>query len=290
VKNELSSQGNSFGQIEVIKLGEKLDGLLIKHKLFTAKVSLYGGQVLSWQPEGEREVFWLSQDSMYQENAAIRGGIPICWPWFGAFKDGGNHGFARQNPWQLADVLIESDTVSLTLVLTGADCHRLWPSSFALKQKLVFGRQFSQRLYITNLSEETVEYSAALHSYFAISNPEKVQTKDLNEAEFEDKLIGGQHKPQELTNCQGPIDRIYHTNKPVTLVDKGWQRSIMVRPLNTRQWVLWNPGQQTAQSMKDVHQGGEQEFVCLEAANTQWQVINAKETVMIGQEVSVSQG
>ena len=290
MKNELSSHGNSFGQVEPIQLGDMLDGLLIKHKLFTAKVSLHGGQVLSWQPEGEREVFWLSQDSMYQEDAAIRGGIPICWPWFGAFKDGGNHGFARQNPWQLEHALIESDTVSLTLVLTGTDCHPLWPSSFALKQKLVFGRQFSQRLYITNLSEETVEYSAALHSYFAISNPEKVQTKDLNEAEFEDKLTGSQHKPQELTNCQGPIDRIYHTNKPVTLIDKGWQRSIMVRPLNTRQWVLWNPGQQTALSMKDVHQGGEQEFVCLEAANTQWQVINAKETVMIGQEVSVSQG
>ena len=90
-------QKNAFGHIDVLARTNDCSILNIKHNAVQATVSLYGGQVLSWQPTGEREVFWLSQASEYSSGKAIRGGVPICWPWFGAYKDGGNHGFARQS-------------------------------------------------------------------------------------------------------------------------------------------------------------------------------------------------
>ena len=118
--------------------------------------------------------------------------------------------------------------------------------------------------------------------------PENIQVKELNHAAYEDKLTGQYQVAQVLTDCRGPIDRIYQLNEPAKLVDSKWQRVIEIRALNTGQWVLWNPGKEIASTMADVHRHGQREFVCLEAANTQWQVIEANETLMIGQQISVA--
>ncbi|NQZ79407.1 MAG: D-hexose-6-phosphate mutarotase [Colwellia sp.] len=278
---------NEFGQIQSLDLGHTIKGLSLKHDKFKATISLYGGQVLTWQPTDQKPIFWLSDDAQYLTGKAIRGGIPLCWPWFGPYQDGGNHGFARQQVWALTETLITAENITLILTWQGQNQHKLWPTPCELKQELILGKQFSQKLYMTNLSDKPVKYTGALHSYFAVSAPENITIEQLSAASFSDKLTDQFVEPQPLANCVGPIDRIYHTNRAVKMVDSQWQRVIEIESQHCQQWVLWNPGQQGAAAMSDVHLDGEQQFVCLEAANTQWQTIPAQSTVEMAQTVKI---
>ncbi len=269
-------------------------GLIISHRHCTAKVSLYGGQVLSYKPKGHKDVLWLSDDAHYQKGKAIRGGIPLCWPWFGANdkqKQGEksiNHGFARQLPWQVSSVIADEENVTLTLVLAGEKQHPLWPCAYKLVQTLVFGKSLKQTLAMSNLSSEDSQYSAALHSYFTVSNPENVAIDALMDVNFDDKLTATSSTQKQALSCVGEIDREYHSSDKMIIVDKHWQRQIAISSENCQQWVLWNPGKELAATMADIHPNGEQEYVCLEAANSTWQVLPAGKTVTIAQEITVS--
>ena len=125
---------NEFGQVHQIELSKDVSALIINHSKAKARVSLYGGQVLSWQPDGEKEVFWLSKNSTFEQGKAIRGGVPLCWPWFGAHPDddknkAGNHGFARGQKWQLENVNINEQGVEISLSWQGENMNSLWPFS-----------------------------------------------------------------------------------------------------------------------------------------------------------------
>lgn len=285
---------NKFGTAELYTIGDDTKAVRFVHRSCEGSVSLFGGQVLTWQPRGQKPVFWLSKDSQYSASAAIRGGIPICWPWFGGdvklaagnIEQVSNHGFVRQSYWQLDDIEISASQVSITLSLNGENFSKHWPAAFELSQRLVFSEKFQQILTMTNLSEQLVEYTGALHSYFMVSSPDKSNIPRLESARFSDKLSGEKNILGKLMNCNGPIDRIYHDNRRQTIIDYGWQREINVSSDNCQQWVIWNPGQ-AAQSMPDMHQGSEQEFVCLEAANTDWQTITSQASVSISQKVTI---
>jgi len=284
---------NEFGRVYQAPLLQGLTALVIEHAKGTAKVSLYGGQVLSWQPCGEKDVFWLSKNSHFQQGKAIRGGIPLCWPWFGQHPDDsdnqwGNHGFARSHVWQLDAVKISEQGVELSLLWQGENMAPLWPYPCQLTQGLFFGDSFKQTLKMHNLSEQDAYYTGALHSYFSVSSPENIKVAALENAAFNDKLTGKLSQPQPIENGVGPVDRIYHTCDVMTIVDRFWQRSIVLKAKNTHQWVFWNPGVETASNMADIHPQGEQEFVCLEAANTQNQLLKAGQYVTMEQEVFIS--
>jgi glucose-6-phosphate 1-epimerase len=283
---------NEFGHIKQVTLNAQVSVLEIKHNSCTAKISLYGGQVLAWQPQHQQAIFWLSDDAVFKEGTAIRGGIPICWPWFGPYQAAngeiaGNHGFARQKQWTLGEVEINQDSVCVTLVLTGENEHPLWPHRYQLKQAFTFSQAFEQQLFISNLSSKSFEYSAALHSYFAVSSPEHTNITPLADMSYDDKVTGKDQQAARLANCVGVIDRVYHSDKTCFIEDKQWQRTIKVSSTNCQQWVLWNPGIDIAEGMSDVHRGAENEFVCLEAANTETHTVNAGESVMIGQRISL---
>lgn len=280
---------NTYGEITQYQKVDGIDIIDVKHNLCSASISLYGGQVLTWQLKGQPPIFWLSDTSSYQLGKAIRGGIPLCWPWFGSYKEGGNHGFARQMKWQLLDAKITEQEVIITLVTSGENLSPLWPTPFKLQQTLTFSTQFKQQLIIDNLSDKTVQFTSALHSYFQVSSPLYTSVPGLNTLKFDDKNTLLKSQQDKLEDCVGPIDRIYHSHGHNTqqIKDSGWQRIIEVESSHCQQWVLWNPGEEVAKSMTDVHAGGESEYVCLEAANTQWQTIPANENVTIEQKVTV---
>lgn len=285
---------NEFGRIELYELADGLQALQFFHQKGQGSISLYGGQVLSWQPEGQQPVFWLSDTSHYSTGKAIRAGVPLCWPWFGGevklpngeLSKVSNHGFARQSEWKVDDIEISASTVEVTLSLTGKDCSPYWPAAFELKQTLIFNESFQQTLIMTNLSEQTVEYTGALHSYFCVGNPQKTDIPMLNDVLYDDKINGCNDQKSTLKHCMGPIDRIYHNNDNMFIVDHEWQRKIEVISQGCQDWVLWNPGK-GAEDMLDVHAQGEHEFVCLEAANTDWQQITSQSSVSIGQTIKL---
>jgi glucose-6-phosphate 1-epimerase len=284
---------NDFGQVQQLTLPNEFSSLTIDHQSCQARVSLYGGHVLSWKPTGQREVFWLSEKATFEQGKAIRGGIPLCWPWFGAHSEdvnnnAGNHGFARGQLWQVSDITISEEVVEITLFFQGDNMHAIWPNACKLIQVLSFGKTFSQSLTMSNLSKEDAFYTGALHSYFRVSAPENIRVDRLSDAAFDDKLTGKSHSPQLLVNGVGPVDRIYHSNKVMQITDSKWQRTIEIIASNTKQWVFWNPGVEVANTMVDIHDNGEQEFVCLEAANTQKQLLAGGKSLTISQVISVT--
>ena len=289
---------NDFSKVTSITLSQQngtelFDGLNISHTHCEAKVSLYGGHVLSFKPSGHKDVLWLSNKAIYQSGKAIRGGIPLCWPWFGANEKetedqkAGNHGFARQLPWKIESIKADENGVTLILVLTGENQHPLWPNAYKLTQTLFFGQNFKQTLAMTNLAPDDAQYCAALHSYFTVSNPSNISIDALTGLNYFDKITGSSSTQQQHVSCVGEIDREYHSSEKMTIVDSKWQRKIDIISSNCQQWVLWNPGVELANTMADIHPNGEQEYVCLEAANTNWQALPAGATVTIAQEITV---
>ena len=290
---------NDFAQVSSIKFGQSnatecFEGLSISHPHCQAKISLYGGHVLSFKPTGHKDVLWLSEQASYQAGKAIRGGIPLCWPWFGANDKqteeikAENHGFARQLPWKVEALEADKNGVTVILVLVGDNQHPIWPNAYKLTQTLFFGKSLKQSLAMSNLSQEDAQYSVALHSYFTVSNPNNVSIDTLTGVSYSDKLTGTSSIQQQAVSCVGEIDRKYHSSEKMTLVDSQWQRKIDIISYNCQQWVLWNPGAELADTMADIHPQGEQEYVCLEAANTTWQDLPAGETVIISQEISIT--
>ena len=132
-----------------------------------------------------------------------------------------------------------------------------------------------------------------MHSYFAVGAANDTKIEDLTGVPFDDKIkASGQYvisedKLSSVTSCEGPIDRIYRSNKDLLIIDKGNNRTIKLHADNTRQWVLWNPGVEIASSMEDVHLDGEKEFVCVEAANTELISLPVGETLSISQHITV---
>ena len=121
---------NEFGQVHQVKLSQDISTLVINHSKTKAKISLYGGQVLGWQPCGEKEVFWLSKSSAFEQGKAIRGGIPLCWPWFGVseHQDWPIHGVARTQVWRAEEVNEKDDYIEVSLSLPMLQVNKAyWP-------------------------------------------------------------------------------------------------------------------------------------------------------------------
>lgn len=278
------------GRITLENINENIQFLSLKHSSFSAKVSLHGGQVLSWKPEGQPDIFWVSNGNKYTLDKAIRGGVPICWPWFGPLEGGPQHGFARTSLWQLASCKVDDLGIDLVLELSGENMSDIWPYKFVLQQVLHFGSSFKQRFIVKNTDEQAFTFTNALHSYFQVGSPEETAIPELNNAFYDNSLTQITCcKPEDVFDCVGPIDKIYHHESTLSLFDKGNKRVIEVKKTNSKQWVLWNPGVELAANFTDLHQNGQDEFVCAEAANTAKNVITveANQTVEIGQEVNI---
>lgn len=249
----------------------------------TATIALHGAHLLSWVPAGQREVFWLSPDSL-AEPAAIRGGVPVCWPWFarqGMPEDALQHGPARLLPWQLSAVHASSpDEISITLVpcaapQAGAALANLAPG-LQVSLQVTLSQTLSQTLHTCNLGAAPFQLTQALHSYFSVSHAAQVSIEGLSGLPYLDKLRGMspglQQAPFALDQA---CDRIYHA-APGTpdaftgryrLVDPGWDRCIAIHTVGSRSVVVWNPGSEGARKIADVPDDGWQNYFCIEAAN-----------------------
>ena len=246
----------------------------------TATLALHGAHLLSWIPTGQREVFWLSPTSR-PTPAAIRGGVPICWPWFGkqGMPPGAmQHGPLRNLPWEISAVHADSaERVSITLTpcrATHADDALLqFAPHLRVALHITLGENLEQTLETHNHGTHDFPLTQALHSYFAVQDVTQVRLTGLEDLCFEDKLRGTtgtvQHGPFQLdTAC----DRIYQhaTTRPsqhYTLHDDLGARRIHIHTQGSQSVVVWNPGADTARSMVDVPDAAWQDFLCVEATN-----------------------
>ena len=248
-----------------------LDALLVDTPLATAAISLFGGQVVSFAPAGQQDVFWLSP-LRAELPTPIRGGTPVCWPYFGRQGQSNEvpaHGFVRTVPWQLVAASREADgTVVLEL-----EPPPLQDLALRLRMQLRIGRTLEQRLSTTNAGTQPVRFTEALHNYFRVGDAATVRIEGLDGLTFLDKNDGGNahvqqghwdlHDPRD----PGRADRLFPgAGGRYRLVDPGLRRRIDLQVDGGRSAVVWNPGEAGAARMADVGPHW-REFVCLEAAN-----------------------
>ena len=242
----------------------------------SGEVYLQGAHVSAWQPAGAAPVIWLSSAAQFHPGAAIRGGVPICFPWFGAGRTPGlapAHGFARTTPWRLTGAHDDAGTVTLTFALThddvvGAPGVDRWPFCFEALYTVTFGAELTLALTVHNAGEETFSFEEALHTYLAVTDVTTATVHGLDGTQYLDKTAADADRVRQ----DGPVtftamaDRVYLRGEPLTVADPG-VRTITVTPTGSADTVVWNPWAEKAAQMADL---GDEEWltmVCVEAAN-----------------------
>ncbi len=252
------------GQREVDWHGRKV--VVIHEQWGSLAVSLQGAQVLHFAPRGQSPWLWLTA-TPYEAPQAIRGGIPLSWPWFADREDGQGpqHGYARIAEWRLDASEEENDGIELHL-------SPLQPLDEQLSPRVVI-KANHQRLRVELITEHTgdtpVRFTQALHSYFAVSNTHSSRVEGLAGATFIDKMNGFRESEQqgELA-VRGALDRMYHSNRALTLVDtraEGDHR-LRIAKEGSDSSVIWHPGDKRPNDIPADHLYG---FLCVEAACTQ---------------------
>ncbi len=266
-------QTNAIGHGE--HLG--LPALLIRTPLASAALSLHGGQLLSFRPAGFEDLLWLSSSSRRAPDA-IRGGVPVCWPYFGRQGQSAappQHGFARNTQWTLTDSGVGADgAITMELALPE---HAGTP--LRLTQTLHMGHELRQSLTTRNTGAETIAFTQALHSYFHVGDAERVRVNGLEGLAYADKFDGREHLQSGEWNLRDPrdpgrSDRIYYrTGNRFALIDPVLGRRIGLTTSGSRSLVVWNPGESGIAAIGDAPGDGWRRFVCLETANAGQEVI-----------------
>lgn len=253
-----------------------LDLLLVETGLCRAVISLQGAQVLEFTAEGRAPLLWLSPAAVFEAGAAVRGGVPLCLPWFGENRSDPSkpkHGLVRTQLWELAGSEEQADgTVELTFrFLHPGDT--LFTASFACLLKVGLGKSLTFDLELTNTADTAAEFSWALHSYFAVEDVAEVAVEGLSGVSFLDKTKGFARATLEgLQTFDGEVDRVYEqapaSQKIVTPIP------IAAQSDNCHTVITWNPGADLAATIGDIgeHFRG---FVCVEHGNAfanSWQL------------------
>jgi D-hexose-6-phosphate mutarotase len=237
-----------------------------------AVVSVKGAQVLSWQPAGASEVLWLSPVARLDSGKAVRGGAPVCWPWFGAHPDDAKkpaHGFARTADFQGASVEIDSRTTALTLALEPSTANRaLWPHDARLEVIISIGERLHIALTTTNRGRGPLPLSQAIHTYFRVGDIAAVTVDGLDGCRYRDALSGETLRQSGALRIDSEVDRIYETApSPLVLVDTALRWRITISAGGSASTVVWNPWVAKAERLGDLGPDGYRHMLCLETAN-----------------------
>ncbi len=251
----------------------------VRNRQCTAVISLQGAQILSWIPvddngEAGEDVIWLSTDAVHSAGKAIRGGIPVCWPWFGAHPDKTDypaHGFARTSLWQIlgTESLEDGSTrINLTM-LPQASNQQMWPVNTTVLLQVTLGAKLEIELITRNQGDAAITISQALHTYFRVADVNKVRLHGLDDTVYLDKLENYAEKYQ-----QGPVviteevDRIYlNTTTDCVIEDPEFKRNIIIIKCGSHSTVVWNPWRDTAEKMGDLGENGYKTMLCVESSN-----------------------
>jgi D-hexose-6-phosphate mutarotase len=241
-----------------------------------AEIYLHGAHVTAFRPRGQEPVLFMSGKSLFQPGKPIRGGVPICFPWFGAKPDdpaAGQHGFARLREWSIQSATAAEDaTILLTLALESDDqTRKAWPHDFSARYHVLVGPTLRLRLEVTNRDRAPVRYEDALHSYFAVGDVRETAVNGLDGVDYLDRAAGanGARKTQRgPVRFEGDVDRLYlDTTGPCTIDDPIQDRKILIAKSGSRATVVWNPHIAKAKAMADFGDDEWPGMCCVETAN-----------------------
>jgi glucose-6-phosphate 1-epimerase len=262
------------GIVQIVSGNGGLPKICVTAPSASAEIYLHGAQVTSWQPAGAEEAIFLSAHSHWQDGRAIRGGIPICFPWFRAKADDAQapaHGFVRTREWRLDSVAREADGAVIVTCSTENDesTRRWWPHQFRLVHRVTIGRTLRLELTATNTGAALLSFEEALHTYFRVSEVRNARVRGLDQATFLDNADGNREKIQSGDVVfAGATDNAYlDAHGSVELVDPVTHRTLRTDKENSATTVVWNPWQQGAASLADLGDDEWRTMACVEACN-----------------------
>lgn len=272
MQDELNRIHGIDGQLQFAQAEAGLTKAVINNPLASAEIHLFGGQVLQYAPVGQRPVLWVSPTAIYNGVKAIRGGVPICWPWFMSHPTDPTlpaHGFARNRVWSVAKTTAGDDgstQLELTLI-SDEESRKLFPYEFALRLVIEVGKQLSVELNIQNTGSIPFPSGTAIHTYYAIDGIEAIRCSGLAGVEFVDNLDGETIKCEdEPFGFEAETERVYiNSGHAVTL--QGGDRSVRIEKSGSQSTVVWNPWIEKSKATGDCPDDGYQQFVCVETAN-----------------------
>ncbi len=236
-----------------------------------AHIYLLGAQVTHFRPAGQEPLLWLSPLSAFEAGKAIRGGVPICWPWFGPHPSRADlpaHGLARTREWRPLDIAQLADGRTRLRLALSEDETTLaaWPHRFALSLTATIGTALEIELSTTNTGDEPFAYADALHTYLSVGDVRSVSVRGLEGRPFVHSTRhnrGVQSGP--IVFDGGEVNNIYVPSRGAVVVDDAsLKRRIDVVKAGSEATVVWNPGEAGGTSMRDVGAHWNQ-FVCVEA-------------------------
>ena len=279
----LTELNQRFAIANHVQFKEIADGMIIAevanhHAL--CNIALQGAHVATFQPRGEEPVIWLSPQAKFAAGKSIRGGVPICWPWFGPHKTESKfpgHGFARTVPWDVLETKALPDGATfLRFGLVESDATRAqWPHASTVQLEVTVGKALRLELVTTNTGKEAFELGEALHTYFQISDVAQMTIRGLENCEYLDKVKDfARFTQQGDITIESEVDRVYvSTSADCVIEDKGLKRAIRIAKQSSKSTVVWNPWTEKAEKMGDFGPQLHRDMVCVESGNALENVI-----------------
>lgn len=274
---DIAALERRFGIPGVVRFREGPAGIAaveVGNSRSEASIALQGAHLYRWAPKGREPVIWLSPLSRFGAGKSIRGGVPICWPWFGPHESDSTlpaHGFARTAPWETieAEALPNGATRLGFRLLRNESNLAQWRHSTPVEIRYVLGDTLEIELLTRNLGPMPIILGEALHTYFSVSDVREIAVEGLEGIEYLDKVNGGRRLRQAgAVRFSGEVDRVYlDTGADCTIVDPGLSRRIRIEKQGSRSTVVWNPWKEKAAKMGDFIEGGHLGMVCVESAN-----------------------
>jgi D-hexose-6-phosphate mutarotase len=260
-----------------VQFKEIAEGMIIaevanQHAL--ANIALQGAHIATFQPRGEEPVIWLSPKAKFAPGKSIRGGAPICWPWFGPHKTDSKlpgHGYARTVPWDVLETKALPDgSTFLRFGLIESDATRAqWPHASAVQLEVTVGKALRVELVTTNTGKAAFELGEALHTYFQISDVANMTIRGLENCEYLDKVQDfARFTQKDGIVIESEVDRVYvNTSADCVIEDKGLKRAIRIAKQGSQSTVVWNPWTEKAEKMGDFGPQLHRDMVCVESGN-----------------------
>jgi D-hexose-6-phosphate mutarotase len=246
-----------------------------------AHVYLHGAHVTHFAKTGERPILFMSKQSLFQRDKAIRGGVPICFPWFGpraGHPESPMHGFARVAEWNVESASGQGDQTTLVLSLKSSpETLKLWPHDFSARYTITVGDTLTLELEVANTGQSTFSFEEALHTYFTVQNVKDIGIEGLAGVDYIDKTdalaVKTQgNKPMKIAE---ETDRVYlGTKSACTVRDPGGRRRIVNAKENSDTTVVWNPWIAKAKAMADFGDDEWLNMVCIETCNVNVHAVN----------------
>lgn len=273
---EITELNHRFGIPGIVKIVAGHGGLTkveINSQAAQGEMYLHGAHVTSWKPSDAEEVLFVSSQSQWNDSRPIRGGVPVCFPWFSNKADDANapmHGFARTKAWRLESITKTGDAVTVSMLIESDDAtKKWWPADFRAVYRVTFGSDLIMELDVVNTGNASFRFEEALHTYFRVGNIETVLVKGLNGVDYVDKTDDKRKKTQNgVISFVSETDRVYlNTDAAVDVEDPALHRQITIAKDKSMTTVVWNPWINKAKAMPDFGDTEWPQMICIETCN-----------------------